>query len=326
MPTAPPPAYRWAIEVLREDGTTVATRPVTPDFGPAREWARWQAIRRGRPTEAAFTDPVVAEPTRDGAGAKGITGVRLRSAELECDVGLTPFQDPAQATVAALVREGVLIGGDRVRWRALAEAADADPAPRLGRELPPPITLRQRTRLTTVPPEADEDPVLLPDSVLGEIAAITREHGGRETGGILVGHLCRDAGQRLFLEITAQVPARYASSAPTRLTFTPDSWADVRAAVALRGREEIMLGWWHSHPVQAWCAECPPDCRSTCSLGAGFLSPEDRRLHRVVFPRAYSVALVASDVGEAAPAFALFGWRRGELVPRTFTRTAARAP
>jgi hypothetical protein len=320
------PAYRWAIEVLREDGTPVATRPVTPDFGPGREWTRWQAIRRGRSTEAAFTDPVVAEPTRDGTGAPGITGVRLRSVALACDVGLTPFQDPARATIAALVREGVLFEGDRVCWRALAEAGDADPAHRLGRELPPPITLRQRARCTTVPPEADDDPVLLPDSVLDEVAAITHEHRGQETGGILVGHLCRDAGQRLFVDITAQVPARYTTSAPTRLTFTPDSWADVRAAVALRGREEIMLGWWHSHPVRAWCASCPPECRSTCSLAAGFLSPEDRRLHRVVFPRAYSVALVASDAGETAPAFALFGWRRGELVPRPFTRTEAREP
>ena len=50
----------------------------------------------------------------------------------------------------------------------------------------------------------------------------------------------------------------------------------------------------------------------------GFLSADDRALHRAVFPRAYSLALVVTDAGRGDPTFALFGWREGVLERRGF--------
>ena len=124
--------------------------------------------------------------------------------------------------------------------------------------------------------------------------------GGKETGGILIGHLHRDPGRRqLFLEVTAQIPAQHAEQELARLTFTPETWTAVDAALALRGKGEIQLGWWHSHPASHWCDDCPPETRRRCkSAGApsgDFFSAHDVALHRTVFPRAYSIALVLSD-------------------------------
>ena len=79
-----------------------------------------------------------------------------------------------------------------------------------------------------------------------------------------------------------------------------------------------MLGWWHSHPVREWCKDCTRERQQTCALAAGFLSAHDRALHRHVFPRAYSLALVVNDVACGGPTFSLFGWRDGLLEPRGF--------
>ena len=78
-----------------------------------------------------------------------------------------------------------------------------------------------------------------------------------------------------------------------------------------------MVGWWHSHPVLEWCKDCAPEKRAQCALAQGFLSEDDRLLHRTVFPRAYSVALVVNDL-ESGPTFSLFGWSRGLIAAREF--------
>jgi hypothetical protein len=51
-------------------------------------------------------------------------------------------------------------------------------------------------------------------------------------------------------------------------------------------------------------------------------------LHRAVFPRAYSVALVISDGCEDAgrPIWRLFGWRQGMLMARGFHVLLPAAP
>ena len=79
-----------------------------------------------------------------------------------------------------------------------------------------------------------------------------------------------------------------------------------------------MLGWWHSHPVKAWCKSCPVERQQVCTFRDGFLSAEDRLLHRTVFPRAYSFALVLSDVADLGVTYRAFGWRAGILQPRGF--------
>jgi hypothetical protein len=319
-------SYLWAIEILREDEAPVGQREVAPDWGPWQEWVRWLAVRAGQTPETAFTGPGDVLPMWDETrGGPSIRGVRVRAAQQETAFGLEPFREPARVAIAQLVAEGRLAAGDLVRWRALAFAREGparDEPGRLGKQAAPPIPV-QLTRLGpgAGPAGEDDDPVLIPEAVLGEVSALTLEATGRETGGILIGHLCRDEDTgRLFAKVTAQLPARHTEACSTKLTFTPATWTDVGSAIALRRTGEIMLGWWHSHPVRAWCRDCAEECRPRCTLAEGFLSADDRRLHRMVFPRAFSLALLASDVSEEGPTFTLFGWRRGLLVTRAFTR------
>jgi hypothetical protein len=99
----------------------------------------------------------------------------------------------------------------------------------------------------------------------------------------------------------------------------------MRSQVAERGRDETMLGWWHSHPVRHWhtsgdeTGQAGPENTGT---SGEFFSADDCALHHTVFPAAYSVGMVVSDSqtesGVWGVAWTLFGWRRGAIVERGF--------
>ncbi len=167
--------------------------------------------------------------------------------------------------------------------------------------------------------QAVDIPIVVSQRVLDETRDLARRARPNETGGILIGHLHRDTeSNELFAEITGQIPAVHAMGNVDRLTFTAETWAAAGRALELRNRGETYLGWWHSHPVREWCRDCPKEKREACSLSRGFLSADDRQLHRVAFPRAYTCALVVSDVDDETIEHALFGWRRGVLERRGF--------
>jgi hypothetical protein len=163
-------------------------------------------------------------------------------------------------------------------------------------------------------------PIVIPRRILDETRELAARAGDNETGGILIGHLRRDTTlPELFVEITAQVPATHAPADVNRLTFTPETWTAAQAAVDLRGGQEAFLGWWHYHVIKEVCRNCPDEKKLACPWAHGFLSEDDRLLHRTVFPRAYSCALVVSDIADGHDvAFALFGWRHGLLEARGF--------
>ena len=85
-----------------------------------------------------------------------------------------------------------------------------------------------------------------------------------------------------------------------------------------------MLGWWHSHPVREWCKDCAPERQQVCKMASDFFSAHDHALHRTVFPRAYSIALVANDAVMGDVTFSAFGWREGLLESRGFHIAGAR--
>lgn len=334
MPTLDVPACRYAMEVTREDGSPVGQVPVEVDWGPAGEAARLEALGRGADPVTAFTSRYQVTPLWDeGRGPPYLAGFRVVLEGDEASPMDFPrrwFQESSRAVVAKMVADGLLAAGDRVRGHPLAFPLPTRdeagcPGPTIGRPAPPAIPLLSLplSRLGARPEAGehggDDPPVFIPAGVIRELGHLTLAAGPQETGGILIGHLCRDpADATLFLAVTAQLPARHTEASATRLSFTPDTWTEVRAAIRLRDRDEIMLGWWHSHPVRQWCRECSEERRATCTLRNGFLSEHDRRLHRTVFPRAYSVALVASDVAEDDLRYTLFGWRRGTIEPRAF--------
>jgi hypothetical protein len=169
----------------------------------------------------------------------------------------------------------------------------------------------------------DEDyPVFFAPHLFDEAVALKEQAEPTETGGILIGHLHHDPSiPELFAEVTAQIPARHTNASAAHPTFTADTWTDVQAALALRRRDEIMLGWWHTHPVRTWC-KCPRAQQQHCPLAREFFSKEDAAFHQTVFPRAYSVGLVLSDVPSVTEtwttSWALFGWRQGMVQARGF--------
>jgi hypothetical protein len=103
-----------------------------------------------------------------------------------------------------------------------------------------------------------------------------------------------------------------------KLTFTPEAWAATDAAIRLRNQGEIHLGWWHSHPIRAWCQNCPAERQAVCRYNDEFFSEHDAALHRAVFPRSYSVALVVNDRAAGDLTHSMFGWWMGQIAPRGF--------
>jgi hypothetical protein len=165
--------------------------------------------------------------------------------------------------------------------------------------------------------------VFIDASVLAEAAELARQADDVETGGILVGQLHRDTElTEIFARVNAQIPASHTRSSRTSLTFTPQTWAAVRAAIALRAQDEIYLGWWHYHPH--FCKNCPAERRGNCVLSKPFFRDEDCALHRTIFGRAFDIALLLSELGGSEPSYDLFGWRQGMIVARGFHALSCR--
>lgn len=325
--------HQFVALFFRGNGSPVGEALIEPDWGPARECAEFEALRAGR---AASSDASVVPVWHESAGEPFVSGFRVR---LEGDgegelFGEEYFGEQRAQAVAQLVERGALRKGEGFRALTAAVARPRETtrgggAPRLKLKAddngagaaPREALAASLTEASAAVGDGDpqDPPVFVPRHVLEEAAALSRGAGPVETGGILIGHLCRDRETgRLFAEVTAQIHARGAEAALTRLTFNASTWTDVRAAMALRRRGEIMLGWWHSHPLREWCKDCAPDRQTECSMRENFFSAHDRALHRAVFPKGYSVALVVNDLPDGRQTFSLFGWRRGRIVPRGF--------
>jgi len=150
-----------------------------------------------------------------------------------------------------------------------------------------------------------------------EASTRSRDAGGVETGGILVGRLHRSKGQpEVFLEVTAMLPAPHTASESQRLTFTHETWSAVQNALELRRSNEIQLGWFHYHP--RFCSKCPEEAQKRCAYARPFFSGEDVHMHRTVFPRAFHIALLLSDLGGPELDASLFGWSQGVVTNRGF--------
>lgn len=332
--------HRFLVELYRGDDL-LAQRPVPRAvLEPGMEWLQFTGVRSGalpdflggRAADAArpVWDREDGEPFAEGftLAAGPVAG------RIDAQVPAAFFAELAEAASAELVEQGRLEKGELFRYRLLAfprngEAQSADPELVTdSEEIPQELDLRETPLATLIgdaerhgPADAGEMPVVLPRVVLDEALARKREAGGVETGGILLGRLHRDSTlKELCLEVTAQIPARHTQAAAMKLTFTPETWAAVHDAIALRGGDELIIGWWHSHPAREWCKECDPSRWSACPLARSFFSGDDARLHRMVFPRSYSIALVVGDHFDATwESFtALYGWERGMVLRRGY--------
>ena len=322
--------FQYRLEFRRPDGTGVSV-PVAPDFAPAVECCRWAAVQRelldaGAPAKGCSIEPVWA-----AAGPPYVDGLRI---------GLQTAQGPFQHTIptgcisalapnlrARLIAAGRLEEDLEVTVAISAWPTDEQPRPLPCGELAVEVPFRHASlralhlRSCPVGPQAGADmPVFVPAAVLAEVASAARQATPLETGGVLLGHLHRSEGV-VFVEVTAAVPAIEAVGSEVDLRFTPAAWAAVRTAVDLRKEGELIVGWHHSHPVRSTafgkCATCAPERQARCEIATALYSSMDRLLHRTVFPRFFSVGIVANDLTEGV-VFSMFGWRDGIIAQRGF--------
>jgi hypothetical protein len=243
----------------------------------------------------------------------------------------THFRDFAALVASRLVEQKKLREGEFYSYLVVAHPAPPQPRTATGLAVTnasPNLPARDaslQSLLARATPsgviDIDDMPVFVSRQVLDEVAERTHAEGGTETGGILIGMLGRDtvAGE-IFVEITAQIPAEHTAGSNVKLTFTPQTWAAADAALRLRRRGEIYLGYWHSHPVRTWCKSkaCTLEAQKVCHLAKDFFSPDDEAVMRAAFPRAYSVAIVANDTAFTDLTFSMFGNREGTTQPRGF--------
>ncbi len=325
--------HRFLVELYR-DGQLLTQRPVpTESLDPALEWLQFEGVRQGvLPARLGGRSPAAAEPVwHPDDGEPFVEGIGF--AGVEARVPTAYFREVAETASSELVERGDLKEGDPFTYRVLAFPGNETGQQQTDGDVGDVVEIPQELDAPEValaelldgaeqhgPAVEREMPVVIPHEVLDEVDACKLAAGGVETGGVLVGRLHRDRDtHELCLRVAAQIPARHAEAQAMRFTFTPETWGSVRDIIDLRGRDEIMVGWWHTHPAREWCKECAPERWLTCPLARSFFSAEDGRLHRMVFPRAYSVALVAGDHVRDDRSWesvlALYGWHQG-LVQR----------
>lgn len=328
--------YQYVIELFREDDSPLGQASVKVDWGPAEEWARFQAMRRGLLGSNETGRVSAIEPLWLGdAGEPQVEGFRVKIAtevgEVATEFATSYFKSLASQASSHFIEKGRLQAGDRFRYLVAAFRQESE-KPSGSRfqftteEVAPQIAIVDSSLAESVAVAvphgaicAGDVPAFVPQRVLDESASLSRESVAKETGGILIGHLHRDASvPEMFVEVTAQIHARHTEADLTKLTFTSETWTEVQGAIDLRRKGEMMLGWWHSHPVREWCKDCAPERQQVCRMAGDFFSAHDHALHRTVFPRAYSIALVANNVATGDVTFSAFGWRDGLLESRGF--------
>lgn len=334
--------HHWVIEYLKTSGERLAQAPARINFEPAVEDAAWAAQRKAHPSVNSSRRSTTIEPLpHPTACSPQCAGFRVTldaggSVPFSRDFDTSYFRAAAETGAAALVEKGVMQKGDKFHYRVAAypqATALAPAAPRSPRivvqETDALLPLREG-RLADFTRHAmpfgelieEDTPVYLAQEVIEQANNLTLRARDKETGGILIGHLYRDASiPDIGVVITAQVPARYTKAGSTELTFTPKTFAAVQNTIVARGRDEIYLGWWHSHPAVHWaattCANCPPERRRVCPITTQFFSTFDAHVHETIFPKAFNVALVVTNTEEGCQQ-AVFSWRSGLIRQRGF--------
>jgi hypothetical protein len=332
--------FRYVLELFRRESNVSLKRvPVQADWVPVVEDLTFSLVRRGlladysRPLEVRI-EPELMKRTFEPVVRRVRATARLDSERVESIVvPIEYFRPLARRAADKLMESGLLQPGDLFEYRVLAyKQGPAAPRPLrfVMENTPAPIAIMQASAEDLLDraiqfgdPEGDQVRVFVHWQVLEQVSVRTRQAGELETGGVLIGYVHRDpASAEIFIEITAQIPAD-ARSELTRLSFTPDTWSHVHSAVQARGGGEIWLGWWHSHSFfkhrdEKRPGEVQTEDQAAKQSAIPFLSSEDRLLHRTVFPRAYSVALLITDSPTNGMSWGLFGWQSTDIARRSF--------
>jgi hypothetical protein len=340
-----PEAYCFRLELWKHPGRRLfAEVPLGPgDFARGVDHACFDGLRRGRLTAydpAGSRARVEPQPARVGGGSPQARGFDVvvptpDGGEHRVGFGIDYFQSRVVRifTEALLARRLSVTQGLLFQLTACPEGAA--PAPdRPARftvesvSAPVPVLPGSRKALGETEawddPRPDELPVLIHRAVIDEALDEARRCPEQEVGGLLLGHLRRDAESReVFLEVTCHLPARATEATHTSVTFTPDTWADARRVAQLRGRGEIFVGWVHSHPFRFEGEDLPDPVPPELATTILFYSPDDLALMEQSFARPFMVGLLTAVEPRLGPALGhppvrLFGWRGGEIHARGF--------
>jgi hypothetical protein len=242
--------YRYQIELVRPDGSVAGQETIAPDWEPAIEWSRLAGLRTHGVWATAQSAEQLVEPIwNQDAGEPHVAGVRLHLGQSVHDSRATEFPASYFAAAAAalqtrLTKDGSLSVNEPIEFRTSAfPALEHAPSPLShfsSIEIEPPLPLGPaELSLATAhaeqrgEPNVDDLEVLIAPTLLAEAEAVTLDAGACETGGILIGRLHRDITLGdIFIEVTAQIPARHTQSDSVTLTFTTDTWTHARAALA----------------------------------------------------------------------------------------------
>lgn len=349
--------HTMAIDFLDDDGAPIGSTTVEPDWEPVLECAHFAAMRRGLvpPVFGAHRSQIrpvwhpehgaprigAARIVFEAAGVGGDHPAELCHEDLPVESPF--FQELAQRGSESMVEKGLLTAGQTYKFGISAYAKEAQEAQETARastgdedtaglqfeDVDEPLVLREKPieQLARTARPAGHDAresdmrVFVPRAVVDEVVAAARAAGELEVGAFLLGHVRRSPGSpEIYVEVTAQVPALHTDATKASLTFTPDSWAAARDAIALRGEGESFVAWAHFHPN--WgdnaCARCPEKRRRVCPLSRPFFSSTDIHMHRAIFSRAYQTAMLVTDLGHAELDVSFFGWRDGSVVSRGF--------
>ena len=328
--------YRFAVAMFAENGASLGTVPAKLDWEPLQDWTRFTFQRRGQLSLAEDGGASVLPLWDHELGEPYCKGFRIQIHEpgrrpVASDFPTTQFHDFAAAVASVYVEQQKLRAGEYYTYMLVAHpAASAAPVPggllvkNASPNLPVQDTELEKFLAGSKPSgvlDSADMPVFVAPQVLEQAAEQTHANHGIETGGILIGLLRRDlAAGEIFAEVTAQIPAEYTTGSTAKLTFTPQTWAAAQAALRLRGRGEINLGYWHSHPVFEFCKgkQCTPESQKTCPYAKDFFSADDVAVMRAAFPRAYCIAIVANHTAFTDLTFSMFGNRGGATQPRGF--------
>ncbi len=333
--------YRYMAEVTSRHEQPVDTMWLSVDWDPARQWSFLELVRSGELEPSAHLPPSSIEPVWDARQhAPVVDGIRVvfegcNRTRYATVVPVEFFHNAVQTASASLVQSRQLRAGESFTYRVCAfpgppsTSAQANADDFEFEAIDEPLVLESlpMERLLHIAERRGESVwndrdmlVFIHARVVEEAETLATSGEGMETGGMLIGRLCRDADPGdLYLEVTAQVPARHTVATGTSIRFPPESWAEADTAIALRNKGERLAGWHHCHPAELWaCRNCPAARRAECPASRPFFSIADCAVHRTVFPMAFNVALLLSFLEQDAPSIDLFGWREGRICPRGF--------
>jgi len=91
-------------------------------------------------------------------------------------------------------------------------------------------------------------PLFFNNTVLKKAVEHVKSNLSCEMGGLFLGHRYRTRDESVFVVVNEFIPAHHGEATRVEIQITHDDAREALDAVALRGLEEEIVGWLHSHP------------------------------------------------------------------------------